>query len=109
MAVMQGSTSVAAAGNVNVVSGQQYEIVPFDCQVEIGLAMTVTGMLVTVYSGTDLLLDSAPVVIKATAPVYPDDFMLTDVARKGDRLSIRANNPTGGAIVLNWTVKLNPI
>jgi hypothetical protein len=109
MAVMQGNTAILTATTVNVLAGQQYEFVPFDASVEFGLVMTVLGMLVSVFSATDLLLDSAPVVVKATAPVYPDDFMLHDVARKGDRLQIKANNPTGGTINLLWTVKLTPI
>ena len=109
MAVMQGSTSIGAGATVNVLSGQQYEFVPFNTMVEIGLAMAATGLLISVFSQTDLLLDAAPVVIKATAPIYPDDFMLQDVAAKGDRLQIKATNPTGGAIVLLWTVRLSPV
>jgi hypothetical protein len=109
MAVMQGNTAVLTLTTVNVLSGQQYEFAPFDCMVEFGLVMTVAGMLVSVFSQTDLLLDSGPVVVKATAPVYPDDFMLHDVARKGDRLQVKANNPTGGTINLLWTIKLTPV
>lgn len=109
MALMQGNTAILTGTTVNVLSGQQYEFAPFNCMVEFGLAMTVVGMLVSVFSQTDLLLDSGPVVVKATAPIYPDDFLLQDVAQKGDRLQIKANNPTGGTINLLWTVKLTPI
>lgn len=105
---MQGSTSIAGGATVNVLAGQQYEIVPFNCVVEFGITAAAAGLLATIFSATDLLMQSSPPAPTAAFPVYPDNFVATDVATKGDRLQISVNNPTGGSIVINWIVRLTP-
>lgn len=109
MPLIQGSTSVPAAGTVaNVLAGSAYEYLPRNAIVEIGLVDEAAGDLrCTVQSGSDVLMEESPVSMADRMPIYPDDFPLEDTARGGERLVVRARNtnPTTAA-VLRWAIRL---
>jgi len=73
------------------LQGSQYEYLPFNARVEFAIVSAATTGLdetqVTVYSGTDVLQQAGPMSEKAQ-PIYPDDFLLDDVAGAGERLSV---------------------
>ncbi len=77
----QGTTSVAAnATNKNVLSGETYERLPFDCMVFVGLAASATGLLINyLIGGMGVGVNIAPSLINRT--------------------------PTGGALTLFWNVE----
>lgn len=110
MALIQSSISIAAnAVNDNVIAGSQWEFLPFNAHLLFGLVQSVTGLVLDVYTGQDALVESMIPIIKATAPIFPDDFTLEDVAGGGERIKIRARNTTGGAIILFFTIRITPI
>ena len=41
-------------------------------------------------------------------PIIPDEMYFTDAMDVGDRLIIRARNPTGGALTLRTAIQLSP-
>lgn len=104
-------TSLSANSTANPLSGDQFEYLPFDAYVEIGIASDANGVLATVYSGSDLLQDEGPVALKTinVQPVYPEDFALTDYAAAGDRLNIKLRDTSGAARVVMTTVKITPV
>lgn len=112
MPVIQGITSVAASSvNDNILSGSQFEYLPYNAFVEFGLNGDANGadLAVDVYSGQDILMENAPMNVKAAIPVYPDDFTLNDVAAAGERLKVRVRNTSAAAArSLYWVVKLTP-
>lgn len=106
------SQSVAAGATFNPMTGSQYEYLPFNARVEIGINATAAGVVATVSSGSDVLQEESPVQAGGTAGVIPSPLntpYLEDVAAAGDRLKIGARNTTGGAITVNGIVKLTPI
>jgi len=112
MGLIKNSVVVAAgASNNNVLAGSAFEFVREASQVAIGLLASATGLLAGVSSGSDVLMEDGSLVdIVRTAnqgPIYPDDFILTDVAMPMDRLRIAVRNPTGGAITLFFAVKVD--
>ena len=110
MALMQGQTSIAAGATTNVLAGQQFEFVPYNCRVQFGFTQPAAGTLTaTVFSGTDILQQSAAVPNTGAPPSIQDNFYLYDVAMKGDRLQLLVTNPSGAAIVITWAVILNPV
>jgi len=109
MPLIQSSVSVAAnAVNDNVLSGSQWEFLPYDALVEFGLVASATGLILDVYSGQDTVCESMAPSIQNRFPVFPDDFNLNDVAAGGERLKIRARNTTGGALTLFFGVRITP-
>jgi len=73
-------------------TGDQYEYLPFPARVQfamVGLPTAGIATQATVYSGSDVLQQNGPITQKAiTTPVFPDDFLLDDVAGQGERLNV---------------------
>lgn len=110
MPMIQSSISVAAnATNDNVLSGSQFEYLPFNAVCEFGLTASAAGLVADVYSGTDLICESLALSAANRIPLYPDDFALNDVAAAGDRLKIRLRNTTAGALTGFWGVRITPL
>lgn len=111
--LIQGTASIAASSvNDNVLTGSQYEYLPFDAFLEFGLVGDANGadLRVDVYSGSDVLLENAPMSAQNRIPIYPDDFSLTDVAAAGERIKVRARNTSAaGARSLNFAVRITPL
>lgn len=113
MPAIQGSVSVPLSSVVdNVLSGSQYEFLPFDAALDFGMNGDANGgdLRVDVYSGMDVLLENAPMSILNRIPVYPDDFVLNDAAAAGERIKIRVRNTSAAAArTLFFSVRINPI
>lgn len=112
MPIIQTRTSLLTATvNDNLLANSQFEFLPYDAQLEFGINGDAAGqeVIVDVYSGQDVLAESMPLNAQARAPVYPDDFTLTDVAAAGERLKIRARNTGAGTHVVFVAVRITPL
>lgn len=110
MPIITDRRSVGANATVdNVLTGKEYEFLPFDAAVEIGVVAAATGMQMTVVSGTDVLTRNAPISEANRFPVYPDDFTLSDVAGRSERIIVSLLNTTGAAIIVFTAVKITPV
>lgn len=99
MPVIQKKVSIAAnTVNDNVLSGSQFEFLPYPAKVDFGMNQSATGLVVDAYSGQDALCEAMEPPINARYPVNPDDFTLTDVAGAGERLKVRVRNTTAGPL-----------
>jgi hypothetical protein len=110
MPLIQGSASLLTATvNDNVLTGSQFEYLPWNAALNFGLVASATGLVVDVYSGQDTLCESLLPSLQNRFPVFPDDFNLTDVAAAGERIKIRVRNTSGGTLTFFYAVQLNPI
>ncbi len=111
MPMMQvGPTSVAAnASSGNVLLGLIYEFPPFNCVAEFGLEGSAAGLVVTVTTGTDIICQEMSVPSQNRFAIYPDDVLLNDVIRGGERITIVYRNTTVGALNAFTSVKLTPV
>ena len=69
------------------LDGWQYEYLPFPARVEIGLNATAVGMVATVTSGSDTLMEESPIQAGGTAGVIPSPLntpFMSDDAAAGD-------------------------
>ncbi len=108
MPAIQGSVSVPAnSTNDNVIAGSQFEYLPYDAEIEVGVVGSAAGLLVDVFSGPDVLAEAFACSTQNRFPVYPDDFAFADYAVAGDRLKIRARNTTAGALTLFYRVNMS--
>jgi len=116
-----GSTSVQT---IFPLQGNQYEYLPFAARVEfaivgqdVGDAGLVNTVRATVFSGSDILQQQGPITDKSDvtaqskSAVYPDDFLLDDVAAAGERLSVQLDIPAGtiGDSIFDTVVKITPL
>lgn len=110
MPTIQGSVSVAAnATNENVISGSQWEIVPYNARIDFGFCGSATGLLCDVYSGADLVCESFALNANNRIPIQPDDFTLRDIAAVNDRLKVKLRNTTAGALTGFWSIIITPL
>lgn len=103
---------VADASTTPALQGSQYEFLPFDAIVEFAVyADTGDTFTVSVFSGSDVLMQGSTMPILATASpiIYPDHFYLADVAAAGERLNVEAVNSTGGVATFRAMVRVTPL
>lgn len=109
MPVIMKETSVAAGvTNDNLVSGSAFEFARTRQIVSIGVTASATGGFVTIFSGADVVLEESPPYVATVFPVIPDQMFYTDVMEQGDRLVVKARNPTGGALTFRAIVQITP-
>jgi len=110
MPVIQKEISIAAnATNDNIISGSSFEFLRGNAVVSIGLCGSATGLVASIQSGSDIVLEEAPLLVKTTMPTIPDDMYYNDVGVLGDRLVIRVRNTTAGALTVRAVVQVTPL
>lgn len=109
MPTIRDSRSVAANSTVYPLQGSQYEFMSQNAKVEFAIIGSAAGIQASVFSGSDVLQQAAPITVKATPALYPDDFMIEDVAAAGERISVEIRNTTGGAITVETIVRITPV
>ena len=118
--------NIASAGATTVfpLQGNQYEYLPFNARVEFAIVGhdgvtggVVTSARATVFSGSDILQQQGPITDKSAVTaqsqdaVYPDDFLLDDVAAAGERLSVQLDIPADATFdaIFDTVVKITPL
>lgn len=113
MPTISGKTAVGPGATVpNVLLGSQYELMPFDGTIEVGLFSDSAVMDCAIFSGPDVLAEPGSFVPNATtlrAPNYPDDYHWEDEAAQGDRLkiSLHSSEPSLTKTVY-WSMRITP-
>lgn len=109
MPVIQKNTSFAAGASGSLFAGSAFEIARTRQVVSIGVVQSVTGMFVTINSGSDVVAEEFEPAILTTYPVVPDQMYYNDVMEVGDRLTVNCRNPTAGAIVIKGICQVSQI
>lgn len=92
--------------------GNQYEILPFDAQVSVALlADTADVFIASVFSGSDVLLQSSQIDELALAnPIqFPEHYSLADLAAVGERLGCSLTNLTGAVATVRTAARIDPV
>jgi hypothetical protein len=99
--------AIAAGATFNPLDGWNYEFVPRPGVVKYLHRATAVGLVATITSGSDQLLQEAPVPAGGTAGQTPSEFAVApiiDAVQAGDRQAVRYRNPTGGAITIDGII-----
>jgi hypothetical protein len=109
--MIQKRVVLAASSVSSALADDQFEYLPYDAMVEMALLTDATGVLATIFSGGDLLMDEGPVPIGTinVFPKYPDDYHLQDVAAGGERLKIRLRDTSGAQRIVMVGVRISQI
>jgi len=106
------SQSIAAGATFNPLSNTNFQYVPRPGIVKYLHRATAVGLVATILSGSDELMQEGPVPAGGTAGVTPSEFNvppITDQVAAGDLQSVRYRNPTGGAITVDGMFDYTPI
>lgn len=111
MPLVKKTQQIAAGASFNVMQDSIYETLPFPAVVRFASAGSAVGLVESISSGSDILAESQPVAVGTinVFPKYPDDFVLTDVAGRGERIKHLVTNPTGGALTVMASVMIEPL
>jgi hypothetical protein len=105
--VLQKQTLLAAAAsNVNVINGDQFEFVAVDSLLDFGFSANVIGVTIDIFlTSRTVARGLVPhVVTPAVPPIVPDHYPMRKIeAYAHDRIVINASQP-GGATTLTWAV-----
>lgn len=107
MPLIMREVSVAANSvNPNLLTGSTFEVQRGNVYLSIGCTAAATGTFLTIYSGSDIVLERSPPFISTTYPVIPDQMYANDVAGIVDRLVLQSENTTGAAIIVRPLVQI---
>jgi hypothetical protein len=114
MPIIRKVTNTAVAGTFFPLQGSQYEYLPFNALIEFAIinkdATGTNDLKATVYSGSDVLQEQSNVDVKATlTAVYPDDFLLQDVAAAGERIGVQLDATASAAATALTVVRITPL
>jgi len=113
MPEMRGTISLATLlSNANIFSGQVYEYIPYNALIELAVVQSATGLIMSVACDTDIVVQDigqTNIAIKATPPVYPDDFMPGFACMAGSRLFLAIRNPTAGTLTGFYSCRISPL
>jgi hypothetical protein len=110
--ILVATTDAAIGSTTNPLQGSQYEFLSFDAFVQFAIyADTGDTFTLSVFSGSDVLMQNAPMPILATATpiLYPDHFYLEDGAGAGERLGVQAVNTLGAVASFRTLVRITPL
>jgi len=106
------SSAVLAGAIFLPLDGWQQEFPESDVMVELLSRATAVGMVETLSSGTDTLLEESPVQAGGVAGTIPSRLNtepLISRSKAGKRLKHKYRNPTGGTITVDGIVTITPL
>lgn len=111
MAKLSWDAIIAAGSTFLPLTGWQFEYAPFGGIISLLHRATLTGVVVTVTTGSDTLQERSPVSAGGTAGVVPSDLdvpALTEEVAGGDRLKILYDNTSGVAVNVTGEIDYSP-
>jgi hypothetical protein len=106
------SQSIGAGATFNPLTATNYQYPPRPGIVKYLHRATAVGLIATIVSGSDELLQEAPVPAGGVAGSTPSEFNvppIIDRVAAGDLQTVRYRNPTGGAITVDGFVDYTPL
>lgn len=105
------TSSIAAGATFNPLTDWQYETPMEDCDIELIQRATATGLVGTLSSGGDTVMQEAPVPAGGTAGQTPARINVEPVighGHAGQKIRLAYRNPTAGAIVIDGIIIVSP-
>ena len=97
---------------LNPLAGWQYEFAPFPGRVILLVRATATGVVQTVYSGSETVQERSPIQAGGTIGVTPSELNTpptTWLCAGGDRLKLTIDNTTAGTPTVDGLIVIQPL
>lgn len=115
MPLITDARSLAANTIVdNILAGKQWEFLPFNALLGVGITADGPGLFMSVNVAGRLLVDAQEVPTKGAAgtgawPVFPDDQLFKDFGFQSQKVQITLHNRTGGALLAKTRLQIDPV
>jgi len=105
------SSSVPAGAIYLPLDGWQYEFAPFNGAIEVIADATAIGMVLTLTSAGDTIVEESPIKAGGVSGVIPSALntpVYVGAIKKSERLKVKIRNTSGGAVITNGIATLVP-
>lgn len=106
------SQSVAAGAVANIITGWQYEYLPWPARIKLLIRAPVATLRSTVFSGSETIQEESPIQSGGTAGVTPSELNTSPVvwdAPAGDRLKVNVRSTDAGAQTVDAIIYAFPL
>jgi hypothetical protein len=106
------SQSIAAGAVVNIITGWQYEYLPWPARIKLLLRATATTLKATVFSGSETIQEEGPIQAGGTAGTTPAELTTPPIvwdAPAGDRLKVNVRSTDAGAQTVDGIIYAYPL
>ncbi len=106
------SQSIAAGAVSNIITGWQYEYLPWPARIKLLARATAGTLRLTVFSGSETIQEESPVQAGGTAGVIPSELNTAPIvwdAPAGDRLKFNVRSTDAGAQTIDAIVYAYPL
>lgn len=106
------SQAVAAGAVSNIISGWQYEYLPWPARIKMLIRATAATLKVTIFSGSETIQEESPIQAGGTAGVTPSELNTAPIvwdAPSGDRLKFNVRSTDAGAQTVDAIVYAYPL
>jgi hypothetical protein len=106
------SQSVAAGAVANIITGWQYEYLPWPARIKLLIRAPVTTLKLTVFSGSETIMEESPIQSGGTAGVTPAELTTPPIvfdAPAGDRLKLNVRSTDAGAQTVDAIIWAYPL
>jgi len=103
---LRGGTSIAAGNaGTQLLDGMKFEFPPVDSEVSFFLSASAAGLIAQVFQAGKNVLPPSAVSGTNRVPISYDELVGGIEAAMDKKLELLVNNPTGGALTLNWRME----
>lgn len=99
-------TLAAGAVEENAFAGSVFEFARRNSIMSLGVQTDVAGGLITIQTGSTVILEESPCAVGTGYPRVPDEFYYNAGALAGERLLLRLRNDAGGPVVFSFVAQL---
>jgi hypothetical protein len=106
------SQSIAAGAISNIISGWQYEYLPWPARIKLLIRAVDGTQRLTVFSGSETIMEESPIQAGGTAGVTPSELNTAPIvfdAPAGDRLKFNVRSTSAGAVTVDAIVYAYPL
>ncbi len=106
------SQSIAAGAVSNIISGWQYEYLPWPARLKLLIRAPVATLRLTVFSGSETIMEESPIQSGGTAGVTPAELNTAPIvwdAPAGDRLKFNVRSTDAAAQTVDAIVYAYPL
>ena len=106
------SQSIAAGAVANILTGWQYEYLPWPARIKLLMRAPVATLRSTVFSGSETIQEESPVQSGGTAGTTPAELTTPPVvwdAPAGDRLKVNIRSTDAGAQTIDAIIYAYPL
>jgi hypothetical protein len=106
------SQSIAAGTVVNILSGWQYEYLPWPARIKLLMRATAATLKSTIFSGSETIQEESPIQAAGVAGTTPAELTTPPViwdAPAGDRLKVNVRSTDAGAQTVDAIIYAYPL